>query len=251
MFENRNTSISQYCPCKCFELAGKSFTILTSSFGIFQIHFIDENQVEVSLRQTAETCDYYCTKAGDTMYFIHIELPKTDHREGLSIAADAGNGDWTFILAKQGHKTDNFRQVEHQIFCGVTLSADSHAYSSDLDLAPKPLFSEALVGRQIEYTYSEGFSVQHHYINTHKFEWTITREQFFPENIGISHQEYCDVVLLHDNYLLFSWLEAESGTQGCFILNTISMRTAGAFFGVGPNGLPESYPMGAFARVII
>lgn len=250
MFENRNTSISQYCPCKCFELAGKSFTILTSSFGTFRIYFIDRNRVEITLRQDVEVCDYFCTKVADTMYFIHIELPETDHREGLSIAVDADHGVWTLVHAKQGHKADNFRRVEHQIFCGITLSTDSNAHSGDVDIVPAPMFSDALIGRKIEYTYSEGFSVQHHYINTHKFEWNITRERFFPENIGIPHEEYCDIVLLHDDIILFSWIEAESGTQGCFILNTLSMRTAGAFFGVGPDGLPESYPMGAFARVI-
>lgn len=244
MFKNEPVTIAQYRNFRCFELAGTHLDLHGSGSELSAVTFVDGETLCVSIDGEDLFSSCHTVKIADDAFFVHTELPETQFRRGLSFVYDAAGGAVTVVSAVQGHIRDCPRRVEHKILFAHTGAQDTRGGTA------RPHYTDILVGKQIEYTYSEGFAVRHRYLSEHAFEWEITKERDFPQFAGQPHTEYCDAVWLREELLLFSWLEAESGTQGAFALNTNHMRTAGAFFGIGPDGMPESYTMGAFAALL-
>ena len=242
MFHHRDLSIAQYRMFPCHELAGLRLDVKCDANRIRFLDFLDGKTLCINLDGEILQADYLASKAADRAYFVHTELPFYQYHRGLSFVYDAASGYITFLYARHGHIPEAPRKVEHSVIFAKTGEPSEN-------IAP-PCFTDLHVGHQVDYRYSEGFCVRHHYLEPHRFCWSITKEHSFPQFIGIPHEEYCDAVRLNGELFLFSWLEAESGTQGAFVLNTTHMRSTGAFFGVGPDGKPESYTMGAFAEFI-
>lgn len=242
MFQNADTTLAQYRMHRCFELSGTHLVLNCQDDRISVLHFLDGEQLRVCLDGEEFTAPYLASKAADHAYFVHTELPPCGFHRGLSFLYDGKSGWLTILFARHGHIPGQPRRVQRDILFASVPGADPLA---------QPRFTAEQVGRQVEYRYSEGFAVCHRYLSAHSFEWIITREKYYPQFMGVPHVEYCDMIRLSEELLLFSWLEADSGTQGAFVLNTVHMRSTGAFFGVGPDGKPESYTMGAFAEVLV
>lgn len=242
-YEKEGIHISQYRGVRCYELAGRELRVSTDGNRLSRICFPEAERIVVDLDGKRYAASCTVMKPHDDVYYIHCELSADAFRRGLVIVYDAVSGLITALAAKQGHDPERYRRVERDILFGAVYREDGslpemrHAYT------------DMLTGHEIEYSYSSCFTVLHRYLDAHHVSWIITREDNFPENIGVAHTEHCDVIQIRPELILFSWLETDSGTQGSFLLNLSRMAHVGSFFGVGPDGLPESYSMGAFARV--
>ena len=68
-------SIGQYCPPRCFELAGKEFRFIMDTgeeAGDIVLKFLDETKVQFSVQNGKRTgeADYECRKGDDWTYLV-------------------------------------------------------------------------------------------------------------------------------------------------------------------------------------
>ena len=100
-------SIGQYCPPKCFELAGKRFELVLDTgedTGNAVLNFLDETQVEWSVKngRKLKKDKYECRKADDWTYLVTYCLEGRTPRENHTWVIDKEQGLVTFLRCSLG-----------------------------------------------------------------------------------------------------------------------------------------------------
>jgi hypothetical protein len=100
-------SIGQYCPPRCFELAGKRFEFVLDTgedTGDAVLNFLDETQVEWSVMGggAPKTDKYECRKADDWTYLVTYCLADKTPRENHTWVIDREQGLVTFLRCSLG-----------------------------------------------------------------------------------------------------------------------------------------------------
>ncbi len=100
-------SIGQYCPPRCFELAGKRFDFVIDTgedTGNAVLNFIDETTVEWSIKggETLKAEKYECRKADDWTYLVTYCLSNTTPRGNHTWVIDREQGLVTFLRCSLG-----------------------------------------------------------------------------------------------------------------------------------------------------
>ncbi|NLA88152.1 MAG: hypothetical protein GX847_12925, partial [Clostridiales bacterium] len=100
-------SIGQYCPPKCFELAGKRFELVLDTgedTGDAVLNFLDETRVEWSVKSggALKTDTYECRKADDRTYLETYCIEDKTPRENHTWVIDKEQGLVTFVRCSLG-----------------------------------------------------------------------------------------------------------------------------------------------------
>jgi hypothetical protein len=100
-------SIGQFCPPKCFELAGKKFDFVLDTgddTGSSELHFLDETKVEWRIKNgdNLKTDTYECRKSDDWTYLVSYSLEGKTPRENHTWVIDKEQGLVTFLRCPLG-----------------------------------------------------------------------------------------------------------------------------------------------------
>jgi len=100
-------SISQYCPPKCFELAGKNFNFVMDTgedTGVAALRFLDETRVEWSVKNSDQfkTDQYECRKGDDWTYLVTYCIEGRTPRENHTWIIDREQSLVTFLRCSLG-----------------------------------------------------------------------------------------------------------------------------------------------------
>lgn len=234
--------LAQYRAPLNFELVGHILEARLDDLGDFILDIKSEEILHLTLNDIDQDNKYECVKIDNYVYVFHFEIENRSPRECLSIVYDKISGEITVFLAKQGHHSEYLRKVDRQIYFGSVKQPDG-TYP-----VGRATYTEDLIGKSIDFTYTSEATVRHTYINPHLFKWEFIAASKDADAVGAAQKEYCDYIKINDHIYIFSWLEAIAGVQGWCVENFDRLYHVGGFFGIGPDDLPECYCMAAYGR---
>ncbi len=249
MFNNPFEGISQYRNPLCFELAGKTTTILFDDGGALYIKWINGRYAEFKDEKGNTRIDsYQCTKAEDGVYLVLIDRKDLMPREGLILVIDMSEGLVTANFAKQGTYPNFPELVRANIRFGYIHKDGKkppekrHAFTTDL------------IGKKFEWNYTPEFRICHIYMAPDHYRWGQTKESRTKYNIPVNDRsQSAFYIKLRDNLYIFSWIEDNGGggTEGFIVLNKDRLTDTGCFFGcAGPDKHQEAYLFCAYGKEV-
>ncbi len=157
-------SIGQYCPPKCFELAGKSFKFILDrgeETGDFLLDFIDETKVSFNGpngKRTGEAT-YECRKADDWTYLVTFCL--YDPRENYTFVIDKEQKLVTFLRCPLGENPYYPYLIEsHWTFGYIFVEGEEHTDYRRHD------FTDEVTGTGIKWVYGHELATVHVYYSS-------------------------------------------------------------------------------------
>lgn len=170
-------SIGQYCPPRCFELAGKRFDIVMDTgedTGDAFLNFIDETQVEWSIRggSRQKTDKYECRKADDWTYLVTYCLEGVTPRENHTWVIDKEQNLVTFLRCPLGENPYWPYLIEsHFAFGYIKEEGKEHT-----DLR-RHGFTDDVCGTGVKWTYGHELATVHVYHSTNWYRIAYSKEK--------------------------------------------------------------------------
>ena len=155
-------SINQYCPPKCFELAGKEFKFIMDSgeeTGDITLNFLDETKVSFVTGKRSGEATYECRKGDDWTYLVTFCL--YDPRENLTFVIDCEQELVTFLRCPLGENPYYPYLIEsHWGFGYIKIEGEEHT-----DLR-RHGFTDDVAGTGVRWVYGHNMSTTHVYHNS-------------------------------------------------------------------------------------
>jgi len=157
-------SIAQYCPPKCFELAGKSFRFVMDSgeeTGDILLTFVDETKVTYSVQNGKRSGEvtYECRKSDDWTYLVSYCL--YDPRENHTFVIDKEQGLVTFLRCPLGENPYYPMLIDSHWTFGYIF--DEEKEHTD---RRRHGFTDDVAGTCVKWTYGHELATVHVYYNT-------------------------------------------------------------------------------------
>jgi hypothetical protein len=163
----QSLSISQYCPPRCFELAGKRFEFVMDTgedAGDAVLDFVSETEVEWSIRGGAPKTDTYeCRKADDWTYLVTYCLAGRTPRENHTWVIDREQGLMTFLRCALGENAYWPYLIDSHFTFGYIKEEDKEHTDRR-----RHGFTEDVVGTGVKWTYGHEMATVHIY---HSASW--------------------------------------------------------------------------------
>jgi len=259
--------LSQYCPPRNFELAGRELTVCMDSGYDYTLRFDRETVAWGRAGEEQRTDAYVCLKVEERTYFINAEIPGVTPRLGLTMILDDENALVTVIEGRQGMNPKFPYLVEiHAHFGAVQipgrpLNEKRHGYTTDM------------VGRAILWTYSPEFKVVHVYRTERYYNVTVPKsagprtpaQQAEDEARAAAFAGYRDptepALYIHIKGSLYVFAFAEQnlekrtgpltrGNSLAFLMDLDRLIDVGRSFGTNAKQEPENYCFGAYGAEI-
>jgi hypothetical protein len=165
-------SIGQYCPPRCFELAGKRFDFVLDSgeeTGDAVLNFIDETTVEWSVKgeETLKSERYECRKADDWTYLVTYCLSNTVPRENHTWVIDREQELVTFLRCSLGENPYWPYLIDsHFGFGYIKVEGKEHTDRR------RHGFTDDVAGTGVKWTYGHELATVHIYYSTNWYRIT-------------------------------------------------------------------------------
>ncbi len=168
-------SIGQYCPPRCFELAGKQFKFIMDTgeeTGDITLDFLDETKVSFSVQngKRAGEATYECRKGDDWTYLVSYCLQ--DPRENHTFVIDKEQGLVTFLRCPLG---------ENPYYPYLIESHWTFGYIFDEEKEHKDLrrhgFTDDVTGTGVKWTYGHELATVHVYYSSKWYRITYPKDK--------------------------------------------------------------------------
>ena len=172
-------SIGQYCPPRCFELAGKEFRFIMDTgeeAGDIVLKFLDETKVQFSVQngKRAGEADYECRKGDDWTYLVTYCLQ--DPRENHTFVIDKEQGLVTFLRCPLGENPYYPYLIESHWTFGYIFEEDKEHTDRK-----RHGFTDDVSGTSVKWTYGHKLATVHVYYNSKWYRITYPRDKSKPE----------------------------------------------------------------------
>lgn len=170
-------SIGQYCPPKCFELAGKRFELVMDTgedTGDAVLHFLDETHVEWSVKggDMAKTDTYECRKGDDWTYLVTYCLEGKTPRENHTWVIDKEQGLVTFLRCPIGENPYWPYLIESHFTFGY-IKEDGKEHTD----RKRHGFTDDVVGTAVKWTYGHELATVHIYYCSNWYRITYPKDR--------------------------------------------------------------------------
>jgi len=169
-------SINQYCPPRCFELAGQRFDLVMDTgadTGDAVLNFVDETHVEWSIKGGTELKleTYECRKADDWTYLVSYCIEGKTPRENHTWVIDKEQSLVTFLRCDLGENPYWPYLIEsHFTFGYIRREGVEHK-----DVR-RHGFTDEATGTAIKWTYGHELATVHIYHSPHWYRITYPRD---------------------------------------------------------------------------
>ena len=163
--EAAKLSIAQFCPPRCFELAGKCFTFRIDTgeeTGDYVLRFIDNTQLEWSVRGSEpKTETYECHKSDDWTYLLSYCIDGKQPRENHTWVIDTEQGLVTFLRCAMGENCFWPYLIDSHFGFGIIMEEGKE--HTDIR---RHSFTEEVNGTCVRWTYGHSMSTIHVYYDS-------------------------------------------------------------------------------------
>lgn len=165
-------SIGQYCPPKCFELAGKSFDFVLDTgedCGNAALCFVDETQLEWCIEggDTLKTDKYECRKGDDWTYLVTYSVEGKTPRENHTWVIDREQGLVTFLRCSLGENPYWPYLIDSHFGFGYIKEQDKEHTDRR-----RHGFTDDVAGTGIKWVYGHDMATVHVYFSTNWYRIT-------------------------------------------------------------------------------
>ena len=176
-------SISQFCPPRCFELAGQQFDFVIDTgkeTGDIHLELVDRNRLTWSIRsgaQTGEADRYEVRKADDDTYLLTycVKEPRANH----TFVIDMEQGLVTFLRCSVGENPYYPYLIDsHWGFGYIKVEGEEHT-----DLR-RHGFTDDVMGTGVRWVYGHNMSTTHVYHNSNWYRIQYVARQSGPSGIS-------------------------------------------------------------------
>ena len=168
-------SIGQYCPPKCFELAGKEFKFIMDSgeeTGDITLNFLDETTVAYSVQNGKRSGEakYECRKGDDWTYLVTYCL--YDPRENHTFVIDKEQGLVTFLRCPLGENPYYPYLIESHWTFGYIFDAEKEHTDRR-----RHGFTDDVTGTSVKWTYGHELATVHVYYSSNWYRITYPKDK--------------------------------------------------------------------------
>jgi len=172
-------SIGQYCPPRCFELAGKEFRFIMDTgeeTGDIVLKFLDETKVEFSVQNGKRSGEatYECRKSDDWTYLVTYCL--YDPRENHTFVIDKEQGLVTFLRCPLGENAYYPYLIDSHWTFGYIFEEDKEHTDRK-----RHGFTDEVSGTSVKWTYGHKLATVHVYYNSNWYRITYPRDKSKPD----------------------------------------------------------------------
>ena len=203
--------------------------------------------------------DYFAFKPREDVYFVDF-VTGDQPPAAVSLVLDLRRGIATSLEARLPASADVGESLVARIARGEELTAVSAEFRSAAVDTPFTVATARhgptadLIGRRVEYTYSDTERYEHIYLNEHFYTWHC----LLGAEKGLADTDRCHYLKLGDDLYFFVWREKIVPTLGAVVVDFRAMRTMGKIFGHAQNGGTHAgtaglvaFPVGARARLLL
>ena len=169
-------SIGQYCPPKCFELAGQKFDFVMDSgeeTGDYSVEFVDEKSLKWSIQNGKRSGEgkYECRKGDDWTYLVTYCVYEP-FRENQTIVIDKEQGLVTFLRCPLGENPYFPYLIEsHFSFGYIKIEGEEHTDRR------RHGFTDDVAGTGVKWTYGHELATVHVYYSTNWYRITYPKDK--------------------------------------------------------------------------
>ncbi|MDQ1207714.1 hypothetical protein QE380_000637 [Acinetobacter baylyi] len=252
---------SEYALNPTDEWVTKPLTLDTAQGLKFEIHCFDLHTARIQLFMPDQqnyvfSSDYNILKINEKIQFLDFLIPSHILPEGrtisVSIAMNVVEQFATIIWGQLPEKNEYdlstfYRASQNLPITAVKVeffpAAINQAWSSS---TAQHQLTEQLVGRKIQFKYSENDLYQHTYLNKDFYTWECLKGV----EEGLCETDKCYYYLLDQNVFLFVWIEKIIPTLGIVIEDLNSHRSHGKIFGYAgyESGQVSNFLVGSYAQ---
>jgi hypothetical protein len=221
------------------DLAGQQFSVRTEG-GPMTFSFDDED-VQWAAAGHAGTASYEAFPVAEDLYYAQWHSP-VDRELAVSLILDLANGQALYIGAALGRATPSSVAVRHDFRAGTLEGFDA--------IGPAISESNGLIGRRVEWVYSDSHAYEHIYLSPTWYTWQCLAG---PER-GLADTDSNTVFQVRPGIFVFTWREKVIPCGSVTVADhrdPHAIRSHGSLFGWDEAGTePVHFTFGAHGRLI-
>ena len=191
--EATKLSIGQYCPPKCFELAGKKFDICIDTgdvTGDAILNFIDGTKVEWSIKSSGILAadEYECRKADDYTYLVTYCVEGKLPRENHTWILDLEQGLVTLLHAALGENPKWPYLIESDFGFGYIVEEGKEPGLK------RHGFSDDVVGTSAKWVYGHELATVHVYHHSNWYRITYPKDRVITEAARAQNEAFREII---------------------------------------------------------
>ncbi|MGB1239415.1 MAG: MoaF C-terminal domain-containing protein [Pseudomonadales bacterium] len=217
------------------DLAGQHFDFHFENGWVISHEFISADELiwKIGAEGEAFTETYSAIMPREGIYFVDFEK-KSEPGTTVSLVMDLEKGIATAVLSVMPSREEIARPMLDRALSGDKLrSVQVDFLRARLD-APFESGERAfhaqtdeLVGRRVEYAYSQEEVYEHIYLNNEGYTWHCLKGS----EAGLCDTDYCSYRKIDDAHYLFVWEEKVIPTVGVLLIDFEAMRSCGKLVG--------------------
>lgn len=236
------------------DLVSRSFRLSCERGTVEEYTFESDSRLLVSNRTKGEigkpTLESYTASRIRDDYYLVSFVPRRDPGTVAAVLFDLEGAAFTKIAGRLPSAEKCREPLHLRARHGVDLSGFeidvSHGGLGDAGAKARHAATSDLVGRRIEYVYSQAERYEHVYLNERLFTWHCLEGA----ERGLADTDRCEHLKVGKGLCLFSWREKIVPTLGVIAIDLAQMKTTGRIFGYAEQGFDDilSFPVAAKAR---
>ncbi len=232
------------------DLKGKSIDLFFEDGSAINYVFHDKYSLTWKTDTESHKEEYRATNPRENILFVDFISAK-DSATSISIILDFENNIATSLTGRLPDEAkareDKLSRVENGLHQTGVEALFSHAAINKKFEADTPTHRKTneLIGKRVEYIYSQNDTYEHIYLNENLYTWHCLKgiEE------GMADTDLCHYFKIAENLYFFVWREKFVPTLGVVIVNLEAMKTTGKIFGYESDDFNKriNFPVGAFA----
>jgi hypothetical protein len=240
------------------DLAGKTLTLHDSHGAVTRYHF--ESPDELSWTALADSAggrphhtEYRATSLRAGIYFVD-GIDPSGRAKSLSLVLDLDQGIYTAVTGRLPTASETKRDLHSRVqaadpLTGVLATFAHGSIDTPCSAAtPRHTPTDELVGKRVQYIYSDTEAYEHIYLNERLYTWQCLKGL----EKGLADTDSCHHFKIAEALYLFVWREKIIPTLGVVMVDLGRMKTTGKIFGYLDNAFDKlsNFAVGAYAKML-
>lgn len=240
------------------DLAGKAITLYFNNGWVIEYHLESLNElswktIEGPEKGLESRTKYHATSLRDGIYFVDF-INGRERAMCVSLVLDLNQGIFTAVIGELPTQQETRRDLYSRVQAADELTGVKATFhhgsidNSHSDDTPCHGTSADLVGKRVQYTYSDTEAYEHIYLNEKLYTWQCLKGL----EKGLGDSDRCHYYKIAENLYLFVWREKIIPTLGIVMVDLDRLKTTGKIFGYADSNFKKlaNFPVGAFAQVL-
>ncbi|WP_028867010.1 molybdenum cofactor biosynthesis F family protein [Psychromonas arctica] len=195
---------------------------------------------------------YTATSIREGVYFVDF-IKSKEKATSVSLVMNLNSDNGTAIINRMPSKQETMRPAYQRVMDGDLLTpVDSVFVQFTMGTAYTQgrghQHTDELIGKRVQYTYSQHESYEHVYLNQNYYTWQCLNGV----EKGLADTDLCHYYKIDEELYLFVWREKIIPTAGVIMIDLKCLKTTGKIVGYDGTDFEKlnNFPVGAYAKLL-